>query len=75
MPIEWAIAFLGTIVACAYFSYQHGMEYGVTTATLLTLSKLEDEGLIIFEENGNIKAGKGEKNFAEEYLENERNGE
>jgi uncharacterized protein YjiK len=58
MPIEWAIIFLGTIVAAVYFSYNSGMKYGVQTATLLTLAKLESEGLIHFNENGNIRSGR-----------------
>jgi hypothetical protein len=73
MPIEWAIAFLGTIVACVYFSYQSGMKDGVETATILTLAKLEDEGLIHFDSSGTIKSGKGKKVIGE--LVNERDGE
>jgi hypothetical protein len=61
MPIEWAITFLGTIVACVYFSYNSGMKSGVETATLLTLAKLEDDGLIHFDKYGTIKSGKGRK--------------
>jgi uncharacterized protein YjiK len=58
MPIEWAIIFIGTIVAAVYFSYNSGIKYGVQTATLLTLAKLESEGLIHFNENGNIRSGR-----------------
>lgn len=57
MPIEWAIIFIGTIIACVYFSYNAGMKSGVETATLLTLSHLENKGLIHFDDSGNIKAG------------------
>lgn len=68
MGVEWAIVFLGTIFACVYFSYNSGMRSGIETATILTLAKLESEGLIIFEEDGTIKAGKGQKNYAKEYF-------
>lgn len=60
MPIEWAIAFLATIIACVYFSYNAGLKEGVTTATLLTLDRLEKQGLIYFAKDGSIKAGKGQ---------------
>lgn len=73
MPIEWAIIFLGTIAASVYFSYQSGIKEGVELATVLTLSKLEDEGLIHFDNRGNIKSGKGKKVL--ENLLNERDGE
>jgi hypothetical protein len=66
MPIEWAIAFLSTIVAAVYFSFQSGMKTGIHAATWATIYRLEDEGLIIFEEDGTIKAGKGQYNFAED---------
>jgi hypothetical protein len=61
MPIEWAIIFLSTIAACVYFSYDAGMRKGVEEATLLTLSHLEGQGLIHFDNRGNIKSGKGKK--------------
>ena len=61
MPIEWAVIFLGTIAACVYFSYNAGLKTGVTEATILTLAQLEDQGLIHFDVNGNIKSGKGRK--------------
>lgn len=73
MPIEWAIIFLGTIAASVYFSYQSGIKEGVELATVLTLTKLEDDGLIHFDNCGNIKSGKGKKVL--ENLLNERNGE
>lgn len=57
MAIEWAIIFLAVIVACVYFSYHSGLREGVTSATLLTLSKLEDEGLIHFTKSGKIVSG------------------
>lgn len=55
MPIEWAIIFLGTIVACVYFSYQSGLKEGVTIATELTLAHLEQIKIIKFDKNGNIQ--------------------
>lgn len=61
MPIEWAIIFLGTISASVYFSYNEGLKTGVAEATILTLSQLEDQGLIHFDINGKIKSGKGRK--------------
>ena len=73
MPIEWALIFIGTIIACVYFSYNSGMKHGVETATILTLSHLEDKGLIHFDNNGNIKSGKGKKVL--ENLLDERDGE
>lgn len=57
MGIEWAFIFMGTIVACVYFSYNSGMRQGVETATVLTLAHLESEGLIHFTESGKIKSG------------------
>ena len=57
MPIEWSIIFLSTIVAAVYFSYQSGLKEGVETATVLTLSHLEDKGLIHFTKSGIIKSG------------------
>jgi hypothetical protein len=57
MPIEWAIVFLGTIVAAVYFSYNSGLKEGVTTATILTLETLESDGLIHTDSNGDIKSG------------------
>ena len=57
MPIEWAIIFFGTIIAAVYFSYNSGMKFGVETATILTLAKLEEEGLIHFTKSGKIKSG------------------
>lgn len=65
MPIEWAIVFFGTIIACVYFSYNSGMKHGVQTATLLTLSHLENQGLIHFDENGTIKSGKGKSKIGD----------
>jgi hypothetical protein len=73
MPIEWAIIFMGTIASCVYFSYQSGITKGVELATVLTLSKLEDEGLIHFDNNGTIKSGKGKKLLGD--LLDERDGE
>lgn len=61
MPIEWAIIFFGTIIAAVFFSYNSGVKAGVTDATILTLARLEEEGLIHFDSNGNIKSGKGRK--------------
>lgn len=58
MPLEWAIIFFGTIVACVYFSYNAGLREGVETATVLTLAQLEGQGLIHFDSKGNIKSGK-----------------
>lgn len=57
MPIEWALGFIGVIIAAVYFSYNSGVKYGVHTATLLTLAKLEDEGLIHFTKSGRIMSG------------------
>lgn len=57
MPVEWAITFLGTIVAAVYFSYNSGLKEGVTTATILTLETLESDGLIHTDSNGDIKSG------------------
>ena len=57
MPFEWAIIFLGTVVASVYFSYSSGLKEGVTTATILTLEQLEREGLIQTDSHGNIKSG------------------
>jgi len=73
MPIEWAIIFMGTIAASVYFSYQSGIKEGVELATVLTLTKLEDEGLIHFDSNGTIKSGKGKKILGN--LLDERDGE
>ena len=73
MPIEWAIIFFTTISACVYFSYQAGIKEGVETATLLTLSHLENEGLIHFDSNGTIKSGKGRKMIGD--MIDERDGE
>lgn len=73
MPIEWAIIFMGTIAASVYFSYQSGIKEGVELATVLTLTKLEDEGLIHFDNHGNIKSGKGKKLLGN--LLDERDGE
>jgi hypothetical protein len=61
MPIEWAIAFLGTIVASVFFSYNSGIKNGVEQATILTLARLENDGLIHFANDGTIKSGKGRK--------------
>jgi hypothetical protein len=57
MALEWALIFLTIIGACVYFSYNSGLREGVETATLLTLAKLEEEGLIHFSESGKIKSG------------------
>jgi len=57
MPLEWAIIFLGTIIASVYFSYSSGLKAGVTTATILTLEQLESAGLIHTDSHGNIKSG------------------
>lgn len=57
MPFEWAITFLGAIVAAVYFSYNSGLKEGVTKATVLTLDHLESEGLIHTDCHGNIKSG------------------
>lgn len=57
MPVEWAIIFLGSIIACAYFSYQSGQKNGIELATILTLEKLESEGLIHFGKDGKIQSG------------------
>jgi hypothetical protein len=57
MALEWALIFLAIIGACVYFSYNSGLREGVETATLLTLAKLEEEGLIHFSESGKIKSG------------------
>ena len=73
MPIEWAIIFIGTIAAAVYFSYNAGLKQGVTDATLLTLSRLEDQGLIHFDSNGTIKSGKGRKMLGD--MINEHDGE
>lgn len=70
MPIEWAVLFLGTIVACVYFSYNSGLKQGVTDATVLTLAHLEAEGLIHFSNSGKIMSGPENKEII-----NERNGQ
>ena len=57
MPIEWAIIFLATIAASVYFSYNSGLKTGVTEATLLTLAQLEGQGIIKFDDDGNIQPG------------------
>ena len=57
MPLEWAIIFLGTIVAAVYFSYNSGLKEGVMQATILTLQTLESDGLIHTDSNGDIKSG------------------
>jgi hypothetical protein len=61
MPIEWAIIFLGTIVACVYFSYQSGLKEGVVVATELTLAHLEQSKIIEFDKNGNIQPVKNSR--------------
>lgn len=66
MPIEWAILFLGTIVACVYFSYNSGLKHGVTEATLLTLEHLTSEGLIHFSKSGKIMSGPENKEINDE---------
>lgn len=72
MPIEWAIIFIGTIIASVFFSYNAGVKEGVETATVLTLAQLEGQGLIHFDSNGNIKSGKGNKMIGD--MINERDG-
>jgi len=72
MPIEWAVVFLGTIIACVYFSYNAGRKQGISDATLLTLATLEIEGLIHFDNRGNIQSGNGKKFIGD--LINERDG-
>jgi hypothetical protein len=57
MALEWALIFLAIIGACVYFSYNSGLREGIETATLLTLAKLKEEGLIHFTESGKIKSG------------------
>ena len=57
MPIEWALIFVGVVFAAVYFSYQSGVKFGVETATVLTLAKLEEEGLIHFTKSGRIVSG------------------
>lgn len=57
MPIEWVIVFFSTIIAAVYFSYNSGVRFGIETATVLTLAKLEEEGLIHFTKSGSIKSG------------------
>lgn len=57
MALEWALIFLAIIGLCVYFSYNSGVREGVETATILTLAKLEEEGLIHFTESGKIKSG------------------
>lgn len=68
MPLEWALIFMGTIVACVYFSYNSGLRTGIEDATVLTLAKLEGDGLIHFDNRGNIKSGRNKEQC------NERNG-
>jgi len=57
MPIEWMMIFVGTIFAAVYFSYNSGVRFGIETATVLTLAKLEQEGLIHLNESGIIESG------------------
>lgn len=66
MPIEWAITFLGTIVASVYFSYNSGLKAGVTEATSLTLEHLMSEGLIHFSKSGKIMSGPEDKEINDE---------
>lgn len=75
MPIEWAIIFIGTVFAAVYFSYNSGMKSGVETATVLTLARLEAEGLIHFDSRGNIKSGNGNKSKVLGDMIDERDGE
>jgi len=73
MSPEWSIIFFSCISACVYFSWNSGFKKGIEEATVLTLAQLEGQGLIHFDNNGNIKSGKGRKMLGD--MIDERNGE
>lgn len=58
MPVEWMIIFMGTIAACAYFSYQRGVSVGQENAVDSVLYTLSAARIIDMDDDGNITAAK-----------------
>jgi len=58
MPVEWMIIFMGTIAACAHFSYQRGERAGQENAVDSVLYTLSAANLIDMDDDGNITAAK-----------------
>lgn len=54
MSIEWMIIFSGTIAACAYFSYNAGLDRGTVDAVDSVLNTLSSANLIDVDDEGNI---------------------
>ena len=62
MSIEWMIIFMGTIAACAYFSYNAGADSAVEGTVESVLNTLAQADLIDVDDEGNISSHKSKDN-------------